>query len=235
MLYRHLSWSTAERALSMVKQNRIAKVGRPYQLRARADSMDRTRARITHAAIELHGTIGPAATTMSAVAERAGVTRATLYRHFPNEDALIRACSAEWRSANPSPDPAQWAAIVDPYDRLATALPALYSWYRSAEAMRSSLLRDLAVLPPAIRTGIESYPRTVADVLDSGWPRRSRLRRAAIGHGVAFETWQSLAHEGLSNAEAAKLIIGLISTAEQGRRSRPSADRKRRSRQPRHL
>jgi len=163
---------------------------------------------------------------MSAVAERAGVTRATLYRHFPNEDALIRSCSAEWRSANPSPDPAQWAAINDPYDRLATALPALYSWYRSAEAMRTNLLRDLAVLPSAIRNGIESYPRTVADVLDAGWPRISRLRRAAIGHAVAFETWQSLAHEGLSDAEAAKLIIGLISAAEQGRRQRPTAGSK---------
>jgi AcrR family transcriptional regulator len=210
----------------MAKQGSIAKSARPYRLRARADAMDRTRARITEAAIELHGSVGPAATTMSAVAERAGVTRATLYRHFPNEGALFTACSAEWRGANPSPDPAEWAVINDPYDRLATALPALYSWYRSAEAMRTNLLRDLAVLPPAIRNGIESYPRTAADVLDAGWPRRSRLRRAAIGHAVAFETWQSLAHEGLSDAEAAKLIIGLISAAEQGRRQRPTAGSK---------
>jgi AcrR family transcriptional regulator len=199
----------------MVKQRRIAKASRPYELRARADAMDRTRARITKAAMELHGSIGPAATTISAVAERAGVTRATLYRHFPNEDALFKACSAEWRSANPAPNVGQWATISDPYDRLAGALPALYGWYRSSEAMRANLLRDLAVLPPAIRAGIESYPRTVADVLDAGWPRRSRLRRAAIGHAVAFETWQSLAHEGLSDPEAAKLIIGMISTADQ--------------------
>jgi len=181
--------------------------------------MDRTRARITRAAIELHGSIGPAATTMSAVAERAGVTRATLYRHFPNEDALFKACSTEWRSANPAPSPDQWATISDPYDRLKTALPALYGWYRSAEAMRANLLRDLDVLPRPVRNGIESYPRTVADVLDSAWPRRSRLRRAAIAHAVAFETWQSLAHEGLSDAEAAKLIIGLVSTSA-GTRSR---------------
>jgi AcrR family transcriptional regulator len=198
----------------MAEQGRIAKKRKPYELRARADTMDRTRARITRAAIELHGTIGPAATTMSAVAERAGVTRATLYRHFPHEDALFSACSAEWRAANPAPDPAQWADISDPYERLSKALPALYHWYRSSEAMRTNLLRDLAMLPPPIRAGIESYPRVVADVLDAGWPRRSRLRRAAIGHGVAFETWQSLTREGLSDTEAAKLIIGLISTAE---------------------
>jgi AcrR family transcriptional regulator len=199
----------------MAEHNRIAKMRRPYQLRARADAMDRTRARITQAAIELHGSIGPAATTMSSVAERAGVTRATLYRHFPNEEILFRACSAEWRSANPSPDPARWATIPDPYQRLATAIPALYGWYRSSEAMRANLLRDLAVLPAAIRNGIEAYPRTVAEVLDTGWPRRSRLRRAAIGHGVAFQTWQSLAHQGLTDSEAAQLIIGLIRTSEQ--------------------
>jgi AcrR family transcriptional regulator len=199
----------------MAEHDRIAKMRRPYKLRARADAMDRTRARITQAAIELHGSIGPAATTMSSVAERAGVTRATLYRHFPNEEILFQACSAEWRSANPSPDPARWATIPDPYQRLATALPALYGWYRSSEAMRANLLRDLAVLPAAIRNGIEAYPRTVAEVLDTGWPRRSRLRRAAIGHGVAFQTWQSLAHQGLTDSEAAQLIIGLIKTSEQ--------------------
>ena len=154
----------------MVEQNRIAKMRRPYRLRARADSMDRTRARITEAAIELHGSIGPAATTMSAVAERAGVTRATLYRHFPNEQALFTACSAEWRRGNPAPNPDQWRDISDPYDRLRTALPLLYSWYRSSEMMRANLLRDLATLPSPIRHGIESYPRAVGDVLDVGLP-----------------------------------------------------------------
>lgn len=197
----------------MAEQRRIAKSRRPYQLRARADAMERTRARITQAAIELHGSIGPAATTMSAVADRAGVTRATLYRHFPNEETLFNACSAEWRRANPAPNLDQWTTIPDPYDRLSKALPELYGWYRSSEAMRANLLRDLAVLPPAIRTAIETYTRTVAETLDSAWPHTSRLRRAAIAHAVAFVTWQSLAHEGLSDSEAAKLMIGLISTA----------------------
>src|SRR4029453_14137604 len=119
----------------MVEQSRIAKMRRPYRLRARADSMDRTRARITQSAIELHGSIGPAATTMSAVAERAGVTRATLYRHFPNDQGLFTASGAEGRRANPAPNPDQWREISDPYDRLRTALPQLYSWYRSAEEM----------------------------------------------------------------------------------------------------
>ena len=204
----------------MAKQLRIAKTSRPYRLKARADSMDQTRARITRAAIELHGSVGPAATTMSAVAERAGVTRATLYRHFPSEAALFLACSAEWRNANPSPDPAEWAAITDPRQRLAMALPALYRWYRSVADMRANLLRDLALLPPGIAERIEAYPRTVADVLGSGWSRRSRLRQAAIGHAVAFDTWQSLAREGLSDKKAARLIMEMIIAADRRGSSR---------------
>jgi AcrR family transcriptional regulator len=177
--------------------------------------MEETRARITRAAIELHGSVGPAATTMSAVAERAGVTRATVYRHFPTEAALFLACSAEWRNANPAPDPAEWAAIPDPRQRLAVALPVLYRWYRSAGSMRANLLRDLAALPPAIADRIEAYPLTVADVLDAGWSRRSPLRRAAIGHAVAFDTWRSLTREGLSDKKAAKLIMELVSAADR--------------------
>jgi hypothetical protein len=69
------------------------------------------------------------------------------------------------------------------------------------------------VLPIPIRDGIRAYPQAVLDTLDSAWPRRSRLRRAAIAHAVAFESWQSLAHQSLSDAEAAKLMIGLVSTA----------------------
>jgi AcrR family transcriptional regulator len=194
----------------MAEQARSAKTRRRYQLRARAQGMDQTRARITSAAIELHGTIGPVATTMSSVAELAGVTRATLYRHFPNEAALFAACSAEWRSAHPSPDPSEWAEIPNPRDRLMVALPSLYGWYRESEGMRANLLRDVGVLPPAIRDGITAYPSSIADALNAGWPRKSRLRRAAIGHAVDFHTWRSLAHQGLTDTDAATLMTTLI-------------------------
>src|SRR5450631_2374644 len=98
----------------MAEHNRLTKSRGQYRLQARAAGMDRTHERITRAAVELHGTIGPAATTMSAVAELAGVTRATLYRHFPNEKALFTACSTDWLAANPRPDPTAWVGIADP-------------------------------------------------------------------------------------------------------------------------
>lgn len=176
--------------------------------------MDRTRQRITRAAVELHGTIGPAATTISAVAERAGVTRATLYRHFPNEQVLFEACSADWRAANPGPDVAGWAAIVDPADRLQVALDELYAWYRSTEAMRANLLRDIEVLPSGIAARIIAFPGAMRDVLEVGWPPAGgALRHATLGHALAFETWQSLAREGLEDPQAANLMVNLVTNA----------------------
>jgi AcrR family transcriptional regulator len=174
--------------------------------------MDRTRERITHAAVELHGTIGPAATTMSAVAELAGVTRATLYRHFPNETALFTACSTDWLAANPRPDPAGWAAVADPVRRLAAALAELYAYYRSTEQMRSNLLRDIDVIPEKFRPGIVGFPPTTIQVLEAGWPvlEGAHLRHAAIGHAVAFETWRSLAKEALTDEEAADLMVRFV-------------------------
>jgi AcrR family transcriptional regulator len=198
----------------MAEHARIAKVRRPYRMRVRAAGMDRTRERITRAAIELHGTVGPAATTMSAVAEKAGVTRATLYRHFASEEALFSACSADWLAANPRPDLARWAAIDDPIERLRVALEELYAYNRSTEAMRANLLRDIDALPARIATGIASFPIAMRDVLDIGWPADGiQLRRAAIGHAVAFETWRSLAREGLDDAQAARLMVGFVRNA----------------------
>lgn len=198
----------------MAERQRLAKTRRPYRLRARAEAMDRTIDRIVRAAIELHGTVGPAATTMSSVAQGAGVTRATLYRHFPNEGALFTACSADWLAANPWPDLACWATIADPAARLAAGLDELYAYYRSTEQMRANLLRDIDVLPPPIRAGVARLPTAVADVLDAGWPPSSdaRSRRAIIGHAIAFETWRSLTGGGLTDAEASELMMRLVAS-----------------------
>ena len=196
----------------MAERNRLTKSGRSYRLQARAAAMDRTHERITHAAVELHETIGPAATTMSAVAKRAGVTRATLYRHFANEEALFAACSADWLAANPWPDFGLWATIADPVRRLGMGLAELYAYYRSTEQMRANLLRDIAVAPASIRSGIAALPSAARAVLAHGWPDGSdaRLRRAAIGHAVAFETWRSLAAEGLTDGEATEMMVRFV-------------------------
>jgi AcrR family transcriptional regulator len=151
---------------------------------------------------------------MSGVAERAGVTRATLYRHFPDAAALFTACSADWLAANPRPDLTAWAAISDPVVRLRFALDELYRYNRSTEAMRSNLLRDIDALPARIASGIRAFPTAMRDVLDVGWPKGNAvIRRAAIAHAVAFETWRSLAREGLDHRQALDLMVTFVTNA----------------------
>src|SRR6476620_7835803 len=106
---------------------------RQYRKRARAEQEEATRLRITESAVELHGTLGPARTSMSAVAEHAGVPRSTLYRHFPDEETLFAACSAHWAMQHTPPDPGAWAAIGAPDERLRRALDELYAFYEGAE------------------------------------------------------------------------------------------------------
>ena len=122
-------------------------MARKYEMSRRAEQVEQTRLRITEAAVELHGSVGPARTTISAVAERAGVDRLTVYRHFPDEQALFAACSRHWRALNPPPDPARWAAIGDPAARLAQALDELYCWFRSTHPMLENVIRDRPFVP----------------------------------------------------------------------------------------
>src|SRR5262247_128064 len=124
-------------------------MSRKYELKKRADEMAETHLRITEAAIELHGTVGPSRTTLSAVAKRAGVERRTLYRHFPNEADLFAACSTHYFAANPWPDLADWRAVRDPQERLERALGDLYAYYERTEPMLANVLRDAELVDSA--------------------------------------------------------------------------------------
>ena len=120
----------------------------------------------------------------------------------------------DWLAANPRPDVSQWATVADPARRLSLALADLYAYYRSTEQMRANLLRDIAALPAPIRSGIAAFPSSVIPVLEVGWADRSsgQLRRAAIAVAVAFETWRSLAGEGLRDDDAAELMVGFVTS-----------------------
>src|SRR5438552_9146669 len=120
---------------------------RPYRMKRRAELEALTRRRITESAVALHGTLGPAYTSISAIAEHAGVRRSTVYRHFPDEAALFAACSSHWLAANPPPNLDAWRAIERPDERLRAALEELYAYYRRTERMRENVLRDEASVP----------------------------------------------------------------------------------------
>jgi AcrR family transcriptional regulator len=195
---------------------------RKYEKKRRAELEAETRRRITEKAVELHGTVGPAHTSISAIAERAGVRRSTVYRHFPDEAALFDACSSHWEAANPVPDMDAWTSRQDPEERLRTALEELYAYYRRTERMMENLHRDEVTVPVVAErfAGYHQYLAAARDMLIRGRPVRGLRRdetRAAIGHALAFATWRSLTREqGLDDARAAEMMCGLVAGPATG-------------------
>ena len=178
-------------------------------------STNDTRRRIVEAIVELHEEVGPATTTVTAIAERAGVQRLTVYRHFPDDRAMLGACSSHWNGEHPLPVPASWTGIADPRSRLETALRGLYDYFRNGAPMLASILRDEAGVPELaeVMTPLWDYMREVAGGLSAGWGvsgDSQRLVRAAVGHALGFYTWRSLTDQGLSNAEVVELMVGFV-------------------------
>ena len=193
---------------------------RKYELKKRAEEMAATHLRITEAAIELHGTVGPSRTTMSAVARQAGVERRTLYRHFPTEADLFAACSAHYFSAHPWPDLGAWRAIRDPQERLERALDELYAYYERTAPMFRNVLRDAEVVDFArdAITPLSAYLEEAAEVLISGRGARGRRRQlltGALSHALAFSTWRSLTENGIGRADAVRLTTALVGAVTQ--------------------
>jgi AcrR family transcriptional regulator len=203
--------------------SRESSTKRKYELKKRAEQVAETRQRITEAAIELHGTVGPSRTTLSAVADRAGVERRTLYRHFPNEADLFAACSAHYFAANPWPDLANWRAIRDPQQRLERGLDELYAYYERTEPMLSSVLRDAELVEFArdAVAPLHAYVEEAVGILilgRRGRGRRRELVRGALRHALAFSTWRSLSASGIARSDAVKLVSALVETADRDHR-----------------
>jgi AcrR family transcriptional regulator len=189
---------------------------REYTKTRRAQLEEETRRRITAATVELHREVGPARTTISAVADRAGVQRLTVYRHFPDEPTLLQACSSHWRAGHPAPDPSPWPAIADPEERLRAALSAFYAYYATDEPMMAKIRRDAEVMPNLAATiaDVSAYMEAVVEILAAGWGARGRRRdllHAALGHALDFDTWRSLERrQGLGRAAAVELAVSMV-------------------------
>ena len=180
-----------------------------------------TRRRIVEATVELHEEVGPAATTITAIADRAGVQRLTVYRHFPDDEALIAACSAHWTERHPAPDPSRWMGVEDPRRRLEEALAAIYDYYRGGAPMMEQVLRDEGGVPALaqVLAPWHEYLREVTAGLAAGWggdAHQHRIVRAAVAHALDFFTWRSLAAQGLSDEEAGGLMVGLVADVSTG-------------------
>jgi len=187
-------------------------MARTYRLKRRAERQNDTRERIVEATVELHTTLGPARTSILAIAERAGVERPTVYRHFPTTDALFTACTSHFRAHHPAPDPEPWLAIDAPEARLRQGLGELYAYYAEHEAALWVIIRDLEDNPELRRfaePNVRHRERAV-EVLVAAWPEAQTPKlRAFIGHVTDFFAWRSLRRQGLANEEAVEMMVEL--------------------------
>jgi AcrR family transcriptional regulator len=192
--------------------------GRGYTLKKRAESQEATRARIVTALMELHEELGPKNATISAIAERAGVRRLTVYRHFPDENKLFQACTSRWLELNPPPEPAKWTDIADELERCRAALQALYGYYRRTDRMWTVSFRDEAEVS-ALQGPMDAfrdYLAAIRDDLLKGLKVAKAKRRetkATVAHVLQFQSWQSFAAEGLNDRQAVDLAIRWIAAA----------------------
>jgi AcrR family transcriptional regulator len=189
---------------------------RTYQLKRRAQLQEETRQRIVEATVHLHETLGPAHTSISAIAEQAGVERLTVYRHFPDEQTLFTACTSHYLAAHPLPDPSDWMQIADPEMRLRVALTEAYAYYQRTERMLSRSLPDLPDMPVVQRI-LEpyfAYWEQVRDGLAEGWGTQGRQNarlRAVLAHLLDFRTWYAFVRqERLSDDELVELMVQFV-------------------------
>src|SRR3954447_3000409 len=188
---------------------------RRYELKARAEAQQATRARIAAAAAELHQDVGIASTTVADIARRAGVQRLTVYNHFPDLEALLPACSAHWLAEHPPPDPGPAFAIEDPAERLRAALTALYGWYRETTPMQRRVFGERASVPALDAWMAQSTGPRLAEPaagLSAGFDRPEA--HALVALGLEFWTWERLDREGLDDAAAAELMAGVVRRAD---------------------
>ena len=187
---------------------------RPYRMHRRSDNIDDTRLKIVEATVELHGTVGPSATTVMGIADKAGVTRATVYRHFPDDLSLVNACSMHWLSQQVRPRPDAWAKFAGAEVRCRAGLADLYRFYRNGESMLTLIYRDFAYLPTEHQLELQERDNHCRDVLLAAFPNRTRgehCLRAVVGHAVSFWTWRSLCiNNQLSNKAAIEAMLTAV-------------------------
>ena len=193
----------------------MKRVKRSYVLRARGEQVAETRARIVEAIMQLHEEVGPRNTTVSAIADRAGVERLTVYRHFQDEAAMFAACSHRYLELNPPPDPSAWAGEVGPARRTRRGLEDLYAFFGRTSPMFEKIYRDVGEFESLkkIMDRFDAYLRNLADDLAAAWrPNRAAARRQTIlRHAVKFATWQSFTFDGVGDEQKIELILQWLS------------------------
>jgi AcrR family transcriptional regulator len=192
--------------------------GRSYRQTNRAEQVAETRRRLVEAAIKLHATIGPARTSLSQVARAAGLSRPTLYAHFPDESALLRACTFHSLASDPPPDPQTWVQVTSAGERVRRGLAELYDYFERNESLTANILKDMYTVPAMKELHVpilETAFTQMGEILGAGFEDRTEAvrqrRRAAVAVALSFGTWQVLVRQqGLTRSRAVDMMAEFI-------------------------
>ena len=192
--------------------------GRSYRQTNRAERVAETRRRLVEAAIKLHTTIGPARTSLSQVAREAGVSRPTLYAHFPDESALLRACTFHSLASDPPPDPQTWGEVSAAGERVRRGMTEVYDYFERNESLTANILKDMHTVPAMKELNVpilETAFTQMGEILAAGFGDRTQAarerRRAAVAVALSFGTWQVLVREqGLTRSRAVDVMAVFI-------------------------
>jgi AcrR family transcriptional regulator len=189
---------------------------RTYTLKKRAEQQAETRQRIVEAAVELHSSLGPAATTLSMIAERAGVQRHTLYAHFPDERSLAMACSGLVYERDPLPEAAVWRDMANRTERLTAAVSAIYAWYERNASLMACIMRDAehhALTRDIVALRVGPVVAGWHDVLGASL---NASQRAMLHLALSFFTWRTLIRDGgLTQRAAVRVMVQAIDGAKR--------------------
>ena len=188
---------------------------RKYKKTRRAEQQEQTRDRIVEATVALHEELGPANTSIKAVAERAGVQRLTVYRYFPDDVSLYQACTSHWLSLNPPPDSSGWSGIEMAEEQTTTALLEFFKYYRRTESMWTGAYRDvedIAALKKGM-DGFEAYIDEACYALVKAWKLRGKRKQQlslTVRHALRFATWRLLKQEKLNDKQITELVMSWL-------------------------
>jgi AcrR family transcriptional regulator len=138
-----------------------------------------------------------------------------VYRHFPDDETLFLACSAQWMSRQVLPDPDSWEGGGDPLETVRTGLADIYRYFREGEQMLTAVTRDADAVPVRLREARLDGERAWRESLLRQLPgRRRTIVRSAVAHATAFSTWRSLCVDlGLSDRSATELMVAMVAAA----------------------
>ena len=191
---------------------------RRYHMLARADAKAATRDRIVEAAKSLHAEVGVRATSWEQIAERAGVSLATVYRHFPTLDELVTACARSVFDLIQPPTlqeaSVRFASMSDPAERPAHLVRLSVHCYALGEAWLHAAYRERDFLP-ALDAALQVIQGTLAVLVRAAAARRLRkAEHAKLFTLCDFPFYKSLVDAGLDRRTIEREIIQLMTAVE---------------------